>query len=141
LLGRVTYEMMASYWPTSAAAQAMPAVAEGMNRSEKIVFSRTLSRAEWQNTRVVQDHMAEEVRRMKQMPGSHMTLLGSGSILTQLAEHNLIDEYLIMLDPVALGAGTPLFQGLRRKLDLKLLATRTFPSGVVLLTYQPAAPA
>ena len=76
---------------------------------------------------------------MKQQPGKDMTLLGSGSILTQLAEHGLIDEYQIMLDPVVLGDGTPLFKGLlmNHKVDLKLIDTKVFKSGVVLLRYEP----
>jgi dihydrofolate reductase len=82
--------------------------------------------------------MAEEVKKLKQSPGKNMTLLGSGSILTQFADLGLIDEYQIMVDPVAIGDGTPIFKNIRRTLDLKLTATRTFKSGVVLLCYQPA---
>jgi dihydrofolate reductase len=67
-----------------------------------------------------------------------MTLLGSGTILTQFAEQSLIDEYQIMVDPIVIGDGTPIFKGIRNKLDLKLTSTRTFKSGVVLLCYQPA---
>jgi dihydrofolate reductase len=74
---------------------------------------------------------------MKQLPGKDMTLLGSGSILTQFAEQGLIDEYQIMVDPVVLGDGTPIFKNIKHKLDLKLTRTRTFKSGVVLLCYQP----
>ena len=137
LFGRVTYEMMASYWPTPAAAKSDPIVAEGMNNAEKIVFSRTLEKAEWKNTRLIKDNIVEEIRKMKQLPGKDMTLLGSGSILTQFAEQGLIDEYQIMVDPVILGDGTPIMKGLTRKLDLKLTGTRTFKSGVVLLSYRP----
>lgn len=137
LFGRKTFELMAGYWPTPMARQNNPATADGMNKADKIVFSRTLKTAEWSNTRLVKDNIAEEVRKLKQMPGKEMTLLGSGSILTQLTEQGLIDEYQIMLNPVAIGSGTPIFQGIRRKLDLKLIATRTFKSGVLLLTYQP----
>ncbi len=71
------------------------------------------------------------------MPGKDMTLLGSGSIVTQFAEQGLIDEYQIMVDPVVLDDGTPIFKGIRHKLDRKLTSTRTFKSGVVLLCYQP----
>jgi len=74
---------------------------------------------------------------MKQMPGKDMTLLGSGSILTQFAEQGLIDEYQIMVDPIVIGNGTPIFKDIKNKLDLKLTMTRTFTSGVVLLCYQP----
>ena len=137
LFGRVTYELMASYWPTPIAIKNDPIVAEGMNKAEKIVFSRTLIKVGWNNTRLVKDDIEEEIKKMRQMPGRDMTLLGSGSILTQLAEQGLIDEYQIMVDPVVIGAGTPIFKGIKQKLDLKLTGTRTFKSGVVLLCYQP----
>jgi dihydrofolate reductase len=129
--------MMAGYWPTPQAIKDNPGVAEGMNKADKIVFSRTLKKADWNNTRLVRDDIVEEVKKMKLTPGKDMTLLGSGSILTQLAEQGLIDEYQIMVDPVVLGEGTPIMKGLKRTLDLKLAWTRTFKSGVVLLCYRP----
>ena len=137
LFGRVTYQMMASYWPTPDAMKNAPMMAEGMNNADKIVFSRTLKKAEWKNTRLVKDNIVEEIKKLKQTPGKDMTILGSGSILTQLAEEGLIDEYQFMVDPVALGDGTPLFKNIRRPLNLQLTATRTFKSGSVLLSYQP----
>src|SRR5258705_1542759 len=137
LFGRVTYEMMASFWHTPMAVENFPTVAEGMNKAEKIVFSRTLKKAVWQNTKVIKENIVEEIRKMKKLPGKDMTVLGSGSIITQLAEHGLIDEYQIMIDPVAIGKGTPIFNNLEHELDLKLISTRTFKSGVVLLSYQP----
>jgi len=137
LFGRVTYEMMASYWPTPIAIKNDPIVAEGMNNADKIVFSRTLKKVEWNNTRLVKHNIEEELKKMKQMPGKDMTLLGSGSILTQFAEQGLIDEYQIMVDPIVIGNGTPIFKDIKNKLDLKLTMTRTFTSGVVLLCYQP----
>ncbi len=138
LFGRVTYEMMASYWPTPIALKNSPAVAEGMNKAEKIVFSRTLKTASWNNTRVMKDNIVEEIRKLKQSPGVGMTVLGSGSIVAQFAEQGLIDEYQIMVDPVVIGSGTTLFRNIRHKLDLNLVGTRTFKSGVILLRYQPA---
>ena len=137
LFGRVTYEMMASFWPTPEALRTSPVVAEGMNKAEKIVFSRTLKKVSWSNSRLLKDNIVEEIRNMKQIPGKDMALLGSGSILTQFAEQGLIDEYQIMVDPVALGGGTPLFKGMKQKLNLKLTTTKVFKSGVVLLCYQP----
>jgi dihydrofolate reductase len=128
--------MMASYWPTPEAMKNDPAVAAGMNRAEKIVFSRTLKKPAWNNTRLVKTNIAKEVRKLKH-EGKTMTILGSGSIVTQLAQLGLIDEYQIMIDPVALGNGTTLFKGLKGKLDLKLKGTKAFKSGVVLLSYQP----
>lgn len=136
LFGRVTYEMMAGYWASPEAKKNDPIVAEGMNKADKVVFSRTLKKAEWNNTRLAKGDPGEEVRKMKQMSGKDMAVLGSGSIVTQLAELGLIDEFQIMVDPVVLGDGTPLLQGIKHKLDLKLTGTRAFKSGVVLLSYQ-----
>jgi dihydrofolate reductase len=137
LFGRVTYQMMASFWPTPMALEREPVVANGMNNADKIVFSRTLKKAEWNNTKVVSGDIVEEMKKMKQMSGKGMTILGSGSIVTQFAEHGLIDEYQIMVDPVVIGNGTPIFNDIKRKLNLKLTQTRTFKSGVVLLCYEP----
>jgi len=137
LFGRVTYEMMASYWPTPMAIKNDPTVAEGMNKGDKIVFSRTLKKTEWINTRLVKHDIVEEVRKIKLTHEKDMTILGSGSIVTLFAEHGLIDQYQIMVDPVVLGDGTPLFKGISHKLDLKLTNTRTFRSGVVMLSYEP----
>jgi dihydrofolate reductase len=135
LLGRVTYEMMAGWWPTPEAIKTMPAVAEGMNNSEKIVFSKTLKKATWNNTRLIGDNIIEETGKLKVSSGKDMIILGSGSIVSQFAEAGIIDEYLIMLDPVALGDGTPILKNIRSKLDLRLINSRVFKSGVVLLTY------
>ena len=137
LFGRITYEMMASFWPTAAGRQLNPGVAEGMNKSEKIVFSRTLQKAEWENTRIINDDLVEATRRLKEVEGKVMTILGSGSIATQLADAGLIDEYLLMLNPVALGDGTSFLQGLTKRLDLELVEARSFKSGVILLHYRP----
>ena len=137
LFGRVTYELMASYWPTPVAIQNDPVVAEGMNKAEKIVFSRTLKQVGWNNTRLVKDNIGSEIRNLKKTSGKDMTLLGSGSILTQFAEEGLIDEFQFMVDPVALGEGTPIFKNIKRRLNLKLTSTRTFKNGTVLLSYQP----
>ena len=136
LFGRVTYEMMAGFWPTPMALESMPEVAHGMNESDKIVFSTTLESADWENTTLIKGDLIESVRKLKAVPGKVMTILGSGSIIAQLAEARLIDEYQFMIDPVAIGEGTPSFQGLTRKLDLKLIAHRVFKSGVVLLSYE-----
>jgi dihydrofolate reductase len=137
LFGRVTYEMMAGFWPTPEAYKSAPAVAEGMNNAEKIVFSRTLKKAAWKNTTLVNGEIVEAVKKLKQSPGKDMTILGSGSIVSQFADQDLIDDFQIMVDPVAIGDGTPIFKDIRHKLDLRLTGTRTFKSGVVLLSYQP----
>ncbi len=137
LFGRVTYQMMANFWPTDAAKQSMPVVADGMNKAEKIVFSRTLKKAEWNNSRVMNGDIVEEMRKMKQTPGKDMTILGSGSIVTQFAEAGLIDLYQLMLDPVVIPGGVPIFNGIQSKLNLKLTNTRVFKSGNMLLCYEP----
>ncbi len=138
IFGRVTYEMMASFWPTEAAQNMDAAVANGMNAAEKIVFSRTMKSASWSNTRVVSGDIAAEVRKMKAGAGKGMTILGSGSVVTQLAAAGLIDQFQFMIDAVALGAGTPILQGIPSPIKLKLTDTRVFKkSGTVLLTYAP----
>ena len=141
LFGRTTYDMMAGYWTTPMAVKNDPIVAEGMNKAEKIVFSRTLDKAAWKRTRVAKGDLGEEIRKLKAVTGKVMTLMGSGSILTQLADRGLIDEYQIMVDPVVLGAGTKIFGALTHKLDLALKSTKTFKSGAVLLSYEPRAAA
>jgi len=137
LFGRVTYEMMASYWPTPMAVENDPLVAAGMNRAMKIVFSTTMKSAGWENTRIISSDLVEAVKVMKNQPGPDMTILGSGSILSQLAGHGLIDEYQIMVDPVAIGSGVSLFNGIGQNLELELTGVRSFKSGVVMLGYKP----
>jgi dihydrofolate reductase len=139
LFGRVTYELMASYWPTPIADQHIPAVAAGMNSMPKVVFSRTLDKALWRNTRLVKGDIVSEIRKMKNEPGPGMAILGSGSIVSQLAPQHLIDEYQMMVDPVALGKGRTMFEGIQENLTLKLTKTRTFKNGKVLLCYEPMA--
>jgi len=137
LFGRITYEMMAGYWPSPMAMKNSPEMAEGMNKAEKIVFSRTLKKAAWNNSRIAGGEMVEAIRKLRQEPGKDMTVLGSGSIVTQLAQEGLIDEYQLMIHPVVLGKGSSIFGGVSRQLDLELTATRSFTSGVVLLCYRP----
>ncbi len=137
LFGRVTYQGMASYWPTPIAAENDPIVANKMNSIAKIVFSRTLDRAEWNNTRLVKGNIAEEITNLKQQPGKDLIIFGSSVLATSLAEMGLIDEYRIMVNPVVLGHGTSLFKGIKQWLHLKLIKTRTFGNGNVLHYYQP----
>lgn len=135
LFGRVTYEMMASYWPTEAALKQSPTVAAGMNRMPKVVFSRTLKRATWNNTRLLTGELTEEVRRLKSEPGPGLCILGSGSIVAQLAPTGLIDEYQLILNPIALGGGRTLFAGAPAPVNLRLVSTRSFKNGKVYLCY------
>jgi dihydrofolate reductase len=137
LFGRVTYELMASYWPTPAATTNDPIVADKMNSLPKIVFSKTLASVEWQNTRLVKENIAEELAKLKQQPGKDLIIFGSSDLAVTFIQHGLIDEYRIMVNPVVLGNGKPLFKGIKDKLNLKLLGTKLFGSGNVLLYYQP----
>ena len=137
LFGRVTYEIMASYWPTEPAKESDPVVAGLMNSLPKIVFSRTLNQVEWENSRLVKEDVIEEVFKLKQEPGKDITIFGSSNLAVTLAEHGLIDEYRIIVNPVFLGNGTTLLKGLNKQLNLKLLKARTFNSGNVLLYYAP----
>lgn len=139
IFGRVTYELMASFWPTPFAIENMPTVAEGMNSMPKVVFSRTLDKASWKNTKLVKGDLVAEIRKMKQAPGEGLVILGSGSLVSQLAQAGLIDEYQIVVNPVALGKGRTLFDGVKDRLSLKLTKSRVFGNGNVLLWYEPAA--
>lgn len=137
LFGRVTYELMASYWPTTAAKTDDPVVAGKMNATPKIVFSKTLREVDWENTRLIKENFAEEMLKLKKQPGKDMIIFGSSDLAVSFIEHGLIDDYRIMVNPIVLGQGTSLFKGLQKKLELKLVKTRTFKSGNVVLYYEP----
>jgi dihydrofolate reductase len=136
LFGRITYQLMASYWPTPAAAKADPVLADAMNSARKIVFSRTLDKGSWKNTKVVKGDLTAEVRQMKREPGKDILIFGSGTIVSQLSQEGLIDEYKIIVNPLVLGKGRTMFDGVKDKMTLKLSNTRAFGNGNVLLTYQ-----
>lgn len=137
LFGRVTYDLMAGFWPTPDAIKNDPIVAGKMNSLSKIVFSKTLNKVEWNNTRLVKNNIEEEIKMMKNQGGKDIALLGSGSIMSEFAQHGLIDEYRIMVNPIVLGNGNPLFKGIKDRIKLKLIKIRTFRNGNVLLYYQP----
>jgi dihydrofolate reductase len=137
LFGRVTYEGMASYWPTPAAQDDDPKVASRMNSIAKIVVSRTLDKADWNNTRLVRDDVAGELTRLKQQPGKDIAIFGSSALTVSLLRLGLVDELRIMFHPVILGDGRSLFRTADERISLKLLKTRIFDSGNVLLCYQP----
>ena len=138
VFGRKTYDMMAGYWPTPMAAEAMPVVAERMNQLQKIVFSQTMQRALWRNTTLLKGDLRDEVNRLKRQPGPDLVILGSASIVAQLSDARLIDEYQVALAPVLLGRGQSMFTAIREKLALKLAGTRSFQNGTVFLTYHRA---
>jgi dihydrofolate reductase len=135
VFGRITYEMMASFWPTPQAAQAMPDVATGMNRARKYVFSRSLQKADWANTTVLHGDPVAEIARLKREGDLPLTVLGSGSIVKQLTAAGLIDDYQLMVCPVILGGGRTLFAGTTGRPMLKLANSRAFKNGRVFLHY------
>jgi dihydrofolate reductase len=137
LFGRVTYDLMASFWPTPLAAQSNPIVVERMNSLRKFVFSTTLKNAAWNNTTLLKGNLSAEVRKLKQEPGPNIVIMGSGSIVAQLADAGLIDEYQIVLNPLVVGNGRTLFEGVKRKLPMKLARSRAFGNGNVVLFYEP----
>src|SRR6185503_6452279 len=136
LFGRKTYEMMAGFWPSPQAKQSFPEVAEGMNKQAKVVFSKTLDKATWNNTRLVKGDLPGEVRKMKKGPGPDVVILGSGTIVSQLTQEGLIDQYQVIVTLVVLGSGRTMFDGVTRKPNLKLKGERRFKNGNVLLTYE-----
>lgn len=135
VFGRVTYELMASFWPTPQAAQAMPEVAERMNSGRKFVFSRSLEQAGWNNSMVLNGDPAEEMRRLKQESDVDLVVLGSGSIVAQLAQARLVDSYMFVICPVVLGAGRTVFEGVTARPALKLEQSRSFRNGKTYLAY------
>jgi dihydrofolate reductase len=137
LMGRKTYETMLAYWPTPEAKKDIPEVAKGMDEAEKVVFSRTLAKSNWKNTRFVKGDLTKEVEKLKREAESDITILGSGSIVKQLADAGLIDAFQFVVSPVALGAGQTIFSGLAKKLDLELVKSKAFKNGIVVSDYVP----
>ncbi|MFL5487829.1 MAG: dihydrofolate reductase family protein [Gemmatimonadaceae bacterium] len=135
LFGRKTYEMMAGFWPSPQAKQTFPEVADAMNRQAKVVFSKTLDKASWSNTRLLKNDLPGEVRKMKQK-GTEIVILGSGTIVAQLTQEGLVDQYQVIVNPIVLGKGRTMFDGVTRKVNLKLTNERRFKNGNVLLTYE-----
>jgi dihydrofolate reductase len=137
LFGRLTYELMASYWPTAAAKKQNPVVAERMNTLPKVVFSKTLKHVGWDNTRLVKD-LLPEVRKLKSESGEQLVIFGSGTVVAQLAKEGLIDEFQLVLVPVVLGKGRTMFEGIKKKIAMKPTRMRRFENGNVLLCEEPA---
>jgi dihydrofolate reductase len=136
LFGRKTYEMMKSFWPTPEAKKQMPKVAEGMNHSEKIVFSKSLKDPGWENARVISGDVVGEVKELKASKGPGIVIMGSGTIISQLAPSGLIDALHIIVVPVVVGAGRTMFEG-DPQMWWKLASTRTFKNGRILQIYNP----
>ena len=140
LYGRVTYQMMEGYWPTVPANPASTDDerhhAHWVEKVQKIVFSRTLEGVTWNNTRLVNENIAEETARLKQLPGEDLMIFGSPSIVHTLTQRGVIDEYRINVNPIVLGGGTPLFKESAGSIALELLEAKTYRSGVVGLHYR-----
>lgn len=131
MFGRRAYELMVDYWP-----KATGAIADKMNKKSKIVFSKTLRSVGW-NTRLVKENIQEEILKLRNEGGRDIVLYAGADILSTFVKYDLVDEYRLAVYPVVLGKGTPLFKDLRSTMPLKLLGTREFKSGVVVMTYQP----
>lgn len=144
LFGRRTYELMASFWPKHVAKKGDKydaIVTSKMNNLPKVVFSRTLKTVEesknWKNITLIKGNIAEEIMKLKRRPGKKLAVLGSSNLCVTMLRLGLLDELRIMVNPVAIGAGTPLFKGIEDRFAFKLLKTRAFKSGNVLLYYKP----
>ena len=138
LFGRVTYDGMAAYWPTQAGVEDDPVIAGLMNGLPKIVYSATLTRADWQGTTLGGGDAAKSVASLKQEPGKDLAIFGSSRLTASLLERGLVDELRVMVSPILLGGGRTLFDGLGRRVNLRLGSATTFSSGNVLLRYRPA---
>ena len=141
LFGREAYQGFESYWPKVAldpdSPKGLAEYAQQLNAMRKVVFSKTLSRVEWNNSVLVHEIDPEEITKMKQGPGGDMVIYGSASIVQTLTNLHLIDRYQLLVFPVVLGSGKPLFHNISHKVKLSLLSNKMYPSGVVELTYEP----
>ena len=136
LLGRVTYEEFAKAWPSRKDDMGF---ADKMNNMAKYVVSTTLKKVDWNNSRLIKGNIAEEVKKLKQEPGRDILVYGSGSLVNTLLQHDLVDELRLMVHPVVLGSGRRLFDDNAETMKvLKLVESKMFPSGIVLLSYHPA---
>lgn len=135
LFGRKTYEGMAQYWSSDQADNDDPIVAKLMNSIPKIVVSRTLTAATWNNTTLLKENIVEEINRLKSTPGKDIGLFGSANLAASLS--SVIDEYRIIIAPVVLGNGTPLFTAADGIFRLKTKNVRTFNNGNILIYYTP----
>lgn len=135
IFGRLTYELMAGYWPTAAAQHDDPIVAEWMNKLPKYVFSKTLSQAGWNNTTLISGDAVAEMKRIKLDPGRDLFIFGSANLAETFFRYGLIDEIRALISPLILGKGTPLFKPQISKTGLHLNNSRTFRNGNVMLVY------
>jgi dihydrofolate reductase len=140
LYGRVTYDMMESYWPTAAdqptATKHDIQHSHWYNSVRKIVLSRTMQRENLKNTTIIGENIPNEINKLIQEPGKNILIFGSPSAVHSLLQENLVDEFWLFVNPIILGLGIPLFAGMKDSLKLKLLSTKIFSSGVVALNYE-----
>jgi dihydrofolate reductase len=134
LLGRTTYEMLASYWPYQKNDDNGPA--SKLNSVSKYVVSSTLKKAEWNNSTIIKEHVVEEITKLKQQPGHEIQIEGSATLVQSLMETDLIDEYRFLVHPIIMGRGKRFFKDGMATTRLKLVSTKTHPRGVVVLSYQ-----
>jgi dihydrofolate reductase len=132
IMGRVTYEEMASFWPTSTDDYAAP-----MNDIPKVVFSTTIGEAPWPESSIARGELAEEIKALKDQPGGEIIAWGGAGFAQALSRAGLIDQYAIVVQPVVYGGGKPMFQDLPDALHLRLMSTTTFHSGAMLNLYEP----
>lgn len=150
LFGRKTYQMFAAFWPhalknldeagphgSDKRDPAFAAMARWLNETKKVVASRSLERADWKHSELCRDFDAAHVRQLKQSPGKNILIFGSGSLVSQLSEWGLIDEYRFVVCPLLLGQGRTLLGDLAKRVQLELLEAQPFPTGNVMLTYRP----
>ena len=135
LVGRVTYEMLASYWPNQKNNEM--GIADRLNNAPKYVVSSTLKKAEWNNSTIINEDVVEEVTKLKQQPGQDILMFGSATLVQSLMEADLIDEYRFLVQPIVMGSGKRFFND-GNTAPLKLVEAKPFSLGVVLLRYQPA---
>jgi len=152
LFGRRTYQQFESFWPgvlgdsgvapdphhPGRKSPEMHAMAVMINDATKLVFSRTLKNVTWKNSRLLHELDPSKIEALKRQPGKDMMIFGSGSIVAQLTEHGLIDEYQLFVSPVFLGSGKPLLSGVPKSTRLRLLESKAYPSGNVMLRYERA---
>jgi dihydrofolate reductase len=134
IMGRVTYEQMAAYWPSQTDAYAAP-----MNNGDKVVFSSSLTDPTWAHTRVASGNLADEIAELKRQSDRDIMAHGGAAFVQSLSQERLIDEYRLVIEPVALGGGLPMFKDLPAALRFNLVEAKSFGSGAVAHVYRPAA--
>jgi dihydrofolate reductase len=136
LFGRVTYQLMESYWPNASPPTENQIIIDAMNNTPKVVVSETLNETTWNNTSLIKEKIPEEVSKLKQKKGKDIVIYGSSVLASALTKHKLIDEYQFFVNPVVIGKGKPLFENINGGVKLKLTRTKVFNCGNVLQVYE-----